>query len=81
MKGIKKIITVSFVLLILIFNLIGASPSPGFNYVGSVKSEKKRFHSFHCYLSKNIKSNNAIYFKTRDEAVNSGYTPCHVCNP
>ena len=46
-------------------------------YIGNAKS--KVFHSEACV---NLPSeNNRIFFKTREEAVNSGYKVCGNCNP
>lgn len=46
-------------------------------YIGNVNS--KKYHTFDCsYLPK---EENRIYFTTKQEAENAGYTPCGVCDP
>jgi len=39
------------------------------------------FHYTWCSHAKSIKPENRIYFKTRDDAINSGRRPCKTCNP
>lgn len=47
------------------------------SYIGNSNSHK--FHEPSCsYLPA---EQNRVYFSTRDEAVNEGYTPCKRCNP
>lgn len=46
-------------------------------YIGNKNS--KKFHLPSC--STLPAENNRAYFKTREEAVNAGYTPCKRCNP
>lgn len=48
-------------------------------YVGSVNSDK--FHDPSCSHAKRIKEGNLVTFSSRDDAVNSGYSPCGVCHP
>jgi len=48
-------------------------------YVGSVNSTV--FHYPDCKWAKKIKEENKIKFKSRNEALDKGYTPCKVCNP
>lgn len=49
------------------------------NFVGSANSSK--FHTMSCEWGKKISKNNAIYFKTREDAVRNGYKPCKSCKP
>ncbi|MGC8843490.1 MAG: thermonuclease family protein [bacterium] len=60
-----------------------ASPSPiekeNYQYVGNKSSMK--FHKLNCPWAKRISEQNRVYFKTRDEAIKQGFTPCKVCNP
>lgn len=53
--------------------------SNGETYVGSSNSDK--FHYPSCPHAKRIKDYNKVTFPSRDDAVNSGYSPCSVCNP
>ncbi len=48
-------------------------------YVASKNSDK--FHNSYCGHAERIKSDNRIYFSSRQEALNSGYEPCKICNP
>lgn len=48
-------------------------------YVGSVNSDK--FHDPSCSQAKRIKDGNMITFSSRDDAINSGYSPCGICHP
>lgn len=56
-----------------------SSSSSGMTYVASAKSNK--FHYPSCSYAKKIKDSNKITFSSRDEAVDSGYSPCAVCSP
>ncbi|HQA49787.1 MAG: hypothetical protein GX176_07150 [Syntrophomonadaceae bacterium] len=40
-----------------------------------------RFHREDCSSVKRIQEANRQYFHRRDEAVESGYEPCNICNP
>lgn len=51
----------------------------GRTYVASIKSDK--FHEPSCSQAKKIKDGNKITFSSRDEAINSGYSPCGYCYP
>lgn len=48
-------------------------------YCGNKNS--KKFHKISCSALKNTKQENKIYFKTRNEYIQKGYTPCKICNP
>ena len=48
-------------------------------YVASSKSNK--FHEPSCSQAGRIKDSNKITFSSRDEAINSGYSPCGICHP
>ncbi|MGE5586269.1 MAG: Ada metal-binding domain-containing protein [Bacillota bacterium] len=48
-------------------------------YYASAKSDK--FHYLWCKWAKEIKPENLIVFKSREEAVEAGYVPCKVCKP
>ena len=51
----------------------------GNKYAGSINSDI--FHYPNCKWAKKIKKENKIWFKSRKEALDKGYTPCKVCNP
>ena len=47
-----------------------------------LNTNSKKFHRKDCGLSKDIKEHNkATSNKSRDELINSGYSPCKNCNP
>lgn len=48
-------------------------------YWASANSDK--FHYPNCEWAQKISSKNKVVFHSRDEALNSGYSPCHVCSP
>ncbi len=41
----------------------------------------KVFHKSECSSVSTIKSENCVYFKTRESCINNGYSPCKKCNP
>lgn len=49
------------------------------SYVGATTT--KKFHFTSCTWAGKINTENRAYFKSRDEAINLGYSPCKVCNP
>lgn len=48
-------------------------------YIGNKNS--KYFHKDSCPSAGKMSEKNKVYFSNRDEAVNSGYSPCKSCNP
>lgn len=50
-----------------------------FAYVASRHSDK--FHLPSCRYARQIKPENLIGFKTREDATRAGYVPCKVCRP
>ena len=50
-----------------------------YSYCGNKNSEK--FHKTNCYSLKTTKDENKIYFKTREDFISYGYSPCKICNP
>lgn len=54
-----------------------SSSSAEYSYIGNINSHK--FHKPSCGTLPNPE--NRVYFSSRDEAVNSGYTACKRCNP
>jgi len=55
--------------------------SPEEYYVASKKSKRFVFHRPGCQWGERIKTDNLIRFETRDEALDSGYSPCRTCKP
>lgn len=41
----------------------------------------KKFHRITCSSVTTIQNDNKIYYKTKDEFLNNGYTACKKCNP
>jgi len=54
-------------------------PVSGSGYVASKSSEV--FHIPSCTWAKRIAEGNEVYFRTFQEAVDSGRRPCKVCKP
>ena len=50
-------------------------------YVASKASKRFVFHRPNCLNAKSILEKNKIIFRTRDEALDSGYSPCRTCKP
>lgn len=48
-------------------------------FIGNKNS--KVFHSPDCSSVSNMKDSNKVYFDSREDAVNNGYSPCQACNP
>ncbi|HBT20822.1 MAG TPA: nuclease [Peptococcaceae bacterium] len=49
------------------------------SYIGNMRS--KKFHRPDCIWAKKISPSNRVNFKSRNEALSSGYVPCKVCRP
>ena len=49
------------------------------DYVGNSNTHK--FHESFCSWADNIKSGNRVSFSSRQDAIDSGYSPCGHCNP
>lgn len=49
------------------------------DYIGNSNTHK--FHQSFCIWADNIKSGNQVSFSSRQEAIDSGYSPCGHCNP
>lgn len=50
-------------------------------YVASQRSKQFVFHRPNCPNAKRILEKNKMIFKTRDEALDLGYSPCRECKP
>ena len=48
-------------------------------FIGNARSHK--FHRPGCRWAKNISHANRVCFKSRQDAIDQGYTPCKVCRP
>ena len=49
------------------------------SYIGNKNS--KKFHLSTCSGAKDMKEENKVNFSSREEAIESGYTPCQSCDP
>ncbi len=49
------------------------------NYVGSKTT--KKYHRSSCSYAEKIKAENKVYFSTKNDFLNSGYSPCKSCKP
>lgn len=59
--------------------LKGIIPKEEIQYIGNINL--KIFHYPWCKYIQEMSEENKVYFKSRDEAINSGYRPYDVCNP
>lgn len=48
-------------------------------YIGNKNS--KKFHRMDCEGAARMKEENKVSFKSREEALRNGYSPCSLCNP
>lgn len=48
-------------------------------YCGNKKS--KKFHLSSCTYIQNTSKENKVYYNTKEQFLNNGYTACKVCNP
>ena len=69
-----KRLTTAFVILAIL--MTAALCAAGEKYVAS--RHNKPFHTLSCRWAKKI---SAVYYSTRDEAINDGHRPCKVCMP
>lgn len=58
-------------------NVVSTTSSGG--YIGNLNSHK--FHKVDCEGVKKMSEKNKVYFKSRQEALDGGYTGCKMCNP
>lgn len=64
---------------VIIFASYMATVLASSNYVGNANSHK--FHYADCNAAGRMKEGNKVYFDTREEAIDKGYTPCKICSP
>lgn len=55
------------------------SSSDSASYVGNANSGK--FHESYCSSVGKMSEGNKVFFSSRNDAINQGYTPCKICNP
>lgn len=70
-----KRITFSTLAVLLLAAAVLAAPQ----YVASINKEP--FHRISCRWAQKISPKNAVYYNTREEAVQDGHRPCKVCKP
>lgn len=68
-----------FALSVIAILLLAAAVLAAPQYVASVRKEP--FHRVSCKWAQKISPKNAVYYNTREEAVQDGHRPCKVCNP
>lgn len=70
-----KRITFSTLAVLLLAAAVLAAPQ----YVASINKEP--FHRISCRWAQKISPKNAVYYNTRQEAIQDGHRPCKVCKP
>lgn len=55
-----------------------SSDSNSYPYIGNAATGK--FHTYSCNDVGKMLQSNMVFFSTRDDAINHGYTPCGHCN-
>lgn len=75
-QKMKRLTTAIVILAILMTAVICAAEE---KYVAS--RHNRPFHTLSCRWAKKISQENAVYYSTRDEAINDGHRPCKVCRP
>ena len=66
-------------LSILAALLLAAAVLAAPQYVASI--HKDPFHRISCRWAQKISPKNAIYYNTREGAIQDGHRPCKVCTP
>ena len=66
-------------LSILAALLLAAAVLAAPQYVASANREP--FHRLSCRWAQKIAPKNAVYYNTRQEAIQDGHRPCKVCRP
>lgn len=70
-----KRITLSTLAVLFLAAAVLAAPQ----YVASI--HKEPFHRISCHWAQKISPKNAVYYNTREEAIQDGHRPCKVCKP
>ena len=68
-----------FALSVIAILLLAAAVLAAPQYVASI--HKEPFHRLSCRWAQKISPKNAVYYNTREEAIQDGHRPCKVCNP
>ncbi|OEC96851.1 Metal binding domain of Ada [Methanobrevibacter gottschalkii] len=55
------------------------SSSDSAKYIGNANTGK--FHTAGCSSVNHMSEHNKVFFSSRTDAINQGYTPCEICNP
>lgn len=71
----RKRLALSILAVLFLAAAVLAAPQ----YVASV--HKEPFHRISCRWAQKISPKNAVYYNTREEAVQDGHRPCKVCRP
>jgi methylphosphotriester-DNA--protein-cysteine methyltransferase len=75
----KRIRTLTLIILLVILSIVFLSMAADYKYVGSSKSNK--YHYPTCKWALKIHPDNLVTFKSAKEALDKGYVPCKVCRP
>lgn len=70
-----KRLALSSLAALLLAAVVLAAPQ----YVASIN--KDPFHRISCRWAQKISPKNAVYYNTREEAIQAGHRPCKVCKP
>ena len=62
-----------------VFAAFGTAKADDNGFVASKNSDK--YHLPACSMAKKIDAANKVVFKTPEEAIKAGYSPCKICNP
>ena len=68
-------LTIAFIIIFLAAAHVLAAPQ----YVASML--RQPFHFVTCRSAMNINPSNAVYFETRQKAIEAGHRPCKLCKP
>lgn len=71
----RKRLALSILAVLFLAAAVLAAPQ----YVASI--HKEPFHRISCRWAQKILPKNAVYYNTREEAVQDGHRPCKVCKP
>jgi micrococcal nuclease len=74
---LKRCFAAAFIVGIVIVSAACALASSG--YVAS--RNRSPFHLQSCSSAQRINPSNAVYYQSREEAINAGHRPCKICKP
>lgn len=72
---LHKRLALSTLAALLLVTTVLAAPQ----YMASVRKEP--FHKISCRWAQKISPSNAVYYNTREEAIQDEHRPCKVCRP